>query len=225
MSKGQKVFLVVLVLAGCVYGGVCIVATQKENTRKAQEKAAYDLRVSQHPLTSASILNDVNEARHQAGSSLLSMNPDLTKSAEAKCSDMAQNNYYEHARPSDGKKGSDWINENTKYWKVANENLNQGDFQASFQVLDSWLASPSHKAAMLDAKFTDTGIAVCDVLGKKTIVEHFAAYYSQEEISAAQPRQTVVQQQPARRQTQCYTRYNPGMPEYGLNPTSSTSCY
>lgn len=160
--------------------------------KQAAVAAAYSARVQAHPLTTASILSDVNEQRMAHGIRPLSINGDIVKSSEAKCADMVAKNYYEHTGP-DGKTVGGWVGETTKNWKSANENLNKGNFVASFEVVDSWMNSPDHKNTMLDAKFTDTGIAICDYPdGQKVIVQQFVLYYTAEEIQAAQPKYSNV---------------------------------
>lgn len=191
-----------------------------KNEKAKKEHAAL---IAAHPLNEQSVIADINAARTARGVSPLSVNNDLMRSTKLKCEDMVAGNYYEHSRPSDGKKGSDWIRENTKNLKLSNENLNKGVFDNSKSPVDSWLASPAHMNTLLDPKFTDTGVAICDQGTEKIVVEHFAAYYSQAEINAySQPSQTapVATQRPQ----SCTTRYNPGMPEYGLNPWATTTC-
>lgn len=199
--------------------GLIVVSSIVEANRESVQKAAYETRVQAHPLTTASILSDVNEQRTARNIAPLSQNAELQKAAEAKCSDMQTRQYYEHTGP-DGRTAKDWLGDYTKNWKTGNENLNKGDFRASFEVVDSWVNSPGHKNTMLDAKFTDSGIAICDYEdGQKVIVQHFAAYYTTEEIQAMQPRNTNVNVYQRRSPVTCHTYGG----SYGIPLT--TSCY
>lgn len=219
MTAGKKAFVIATSVLVVFVAIPAITFTNIANSRKVAQ--AYQDRVNAHPLSQASILNDVNAYRVQSGVTPLSENPELDKSAQAKCSDMVSGSYYEHTRPSDGKKLETWLTENTKYWKLGNENLNKGTFVASFEVVDSWVNSPAHKAAMIDAKFTDTGIAICGTNPNTLVVQHFAAYYSPAEIQAMQPKQTTTVVQQPRRQT-CYTNtYR----NFIGNMDATTTCY
>ena len=166
--------------------GIAGFMLQKAHNEYIAGQKAYEQKVATHPLTTTSILNDMNDARRSNGVGTLSYNLEIEKSAMAKCSDMVTKKYYEHTGP-DGRTVKDWLNDNTKNWKKGNENLNIGNFRASFEVVDSWMNSPGHKNTMLDSQFTDTGIAICDYPdGQKIVVEQFALYYTAEEIQAIQ---------------------------------------
>ena len=178
-NKTRNRLLVAFALFLVVYGGWVVVYNVSGSAEQDRVKQAEIARITADPLSTASVLNQINDQRTKVSVARLTSNPDLVRSAEQKCTSMATENYYDHKRPSDGKKGADWIRENTKNWKVANENLTKGDLKASFQAVDSWLNSPVHKATMLDPKYTDTGLAICTAQdGQQMVVQHFAAYYS-----------------------------------------------
>lgn len=196
-NKTRNRLLVAFALFLVVYGGWVVVYNVSGASAEDKAKQALTAKIVADPLNPSSILNQENEQRAKINAQPFSMNPELVRSAQQKCNDMVEKNYFEHARPGDGKKGSDWVKENTKNWKFTNENLLRGDLDASFQAVDSWLASPAHKTAMLDAKWTDTGIALCtDNTGADLVVQHFAVYYTQAEVQASQPAPTP---QPATR--------------------------
>lgn len=123
----------------------------------------------------------VNSERNKAGAPLLARNPLLDTAAQLKCSDMASGNYYAHSNPTTGKHGYQFAQEAVTNDKTASENLNQGNFYTNKEYITSWLGSPSHKAAMLDPQYVDTGVAVCRVNSLDTIVQFFVTYYPQQQ--------------------------------------------
>lgn len=122
----------------------------------------------------------VNEERVKAGIPPLSRNPKLDASAQAKCDDMVNSNYYGHANPTTSKQGYSYAEAAISNGQYVSENINTGDLFTNKGYIDSWLGSPSHKAAMLDPKYEDTGVAVCKTkIGKIDIVQHFVQYNKQ----------------------------------------------
>lgn len=191
----------------------------------ANEKPAATSAPVREEITSAAIYNLVNDERQKAGVARLSQNPALNDSAKKKCDDMVAGNYYEHMNPTTGRSGYEYINEAVENERSASENLNQGIFTANKFVIDGWLNSASHKAAMLDPKYTDTGVAVCHIPSEPansvTVVQHFLKYWTAEELNALRAQQTPQAQQS--RSQSCITTYTkayPGMPAQAI-----TSCH
>src|SRR3989344_2339358 len=101
-----------------------------------------------------------NAERVKNGLSALSENPILQKAAEEKAADMFANDYWAHYSPS-GK--SPWVFITGAGYKYvyAGENLAR-DFEDAGEVVQAWMASPSHRANLLDRNFREIGVAVRD---------------------------------------------------------------
>lgn len=128
-------------------------------------------------LSSYGVLVNTNAERKKLSLPGLKNNYLLDKSAEAKLDDMFSNQYFEHTSPS-GLGVSDVMGEVDYKFLVAGENLALGNFGGDPQIVAAWMASPGHRANILDKRFTEIGIAVGYGLykGKKQwlAVQHFA---------------------------------------------------
>lgn len=130
-----------------------------------------------NPLSSSGIIDLVNKQREAAGVPDLQTSPELTKSATEKCQDMVANNYYEHANPTTGYQGYQYAQKDLSDNYYIAENLAQLDINDSPTAIQEWMNSPEHKAALLDTKYSLTGVAICrtnDISAFYDIVEHFA---------------------------------------------------
>ena len=74
--------------------------------------------------------------------------------------DMFAKQYWAHVS-ADGKQPWDFISDAGYSYTVAGENLAR-DFQHADQVVEAWMASPTHKANILHEKYTEIGIAVVE---------------------------------------------------------------
>ncbi|MBP7845954.1 MAG: hypothetical protein KA007_00795 [Candidatus Pacebacteria bacterium] len=108
-----------------------------------------------------SILVDMtNKARAESDLPTLKINPVLVKAAEEKAKDMVENSYFAHTSPN-GITPWFWFSDVGYKFSYAGENLAVG-FNESAQVHSGWINSPTHKANILSANFTEIGIAVAD---------------------------------------------------------------
>lgn len=114
------------------------------------------------------LLTDTNEVRRNAKLAPLTVNYDLEKAAQAKAKHMFAHNYWAHTSPS-GVEPWDFIIASGYDYLYAGENL-AIDFNNSKSVVDAWYASPTHKANLVNDKYTDIGFAVLDgeLQGRKT---------------------------------------------------------
>ena len=80
----------------------------------------------------------------------------LTRSAQAHASDMNENGYFEHVS-RDGRRFEQRVRA-AGYPRPGAENIAKGQTSAS-QVVREWMASPSHRSAMLTCAFTTIGVA------------------------------------------------------------------
>ncbi len=105
-----------------------------------------------------SVLTELtNTDRTRNGVGKLTVNPKLTAIAQAKANDMAQNGYFAHTSP-DGKTPWYWLKQGGYVYTYAGENL-AVNFSDSAAVEAAWMKSPTHRANLLNGKFTEVGIA------------------------------------------------------------------
>ncbi|MFM2414795.1 MAG: hypothetical protein RI911_488 [Candidatus Parcubacteria bacterium] len=98
-----------------------------------------------------------NEDRAEESLEELKINPVLEEAARMKAEDMAENGYFAHYGP-DGSAPWDWLKKAGYEYFYAGENL-AIDFNDSEQVNRAWMKSPLHRANILNANFTEVGIA------------------------------------------------------------------
>ena len=111
-------------------------------------------------LTKENILARTNDNRKANGNlSALTENSELDRSADIKLKDMFAKQYFEHMSPT--KIGvSDLANEVSYQYVLIGENLAMGDFFNEKDLLDAWMASPGHRANILNTHYREIGVAV-----------------------------------------------------------------
>lgn len=124
------------------------------------------------PPTEQSVLAAVNAERAKVGVAPLQLHPNLSRTAQMKADDMIVRNYRGHLMPDTNQPLTEEMRQlQAAVCVSASENLTWDDNVTNTkQSMNSWLNSPSHKAAMLDPKYTYTGIGVGD---GKVVVQHF----------------------------------------------------
>ena len=112
----------------------------------------------------------------EQGLPILMHNSVLDQSAMMKAQDMLANNYFAHNRPSDGTTPWEWFKAAGYNYTFAGENLAM-NFSEAEEAMSAWLASPSHKANIMNANYDEIGIAVVvgKIDGRQTtlVVQHF----------------------------------------------------
>ena len=106
------------------------------------------------------IIELTNNQRQNASAGIVKENAMLDAAAQAKVNDMFANNYWAHVSP----KGTEpwYFVSNAGYnYQHAGENLAR-DFSNPKDVVNAWMASPSHKKNLLDRRYKDIGVAVKD---------------------------------------------------------------
>ncbi|MBD3279449.1 MAG: hypothetical protein GF390_01930 [Candidatus Pacebacteria bacterium] len=111
-------------------------------------------------ITAEQVVNLTNQERQELGLSELVLNPQLTQAALAKAQHMFNNQYWSHVAP-DGRQPWDFIKDNGYVYKVAGENLAR-DFSTTPAMIEAWMASPTHRANIVNPKYQEIGIAVVD---------------------------------------------------------------
>lgn len=109
-------------------------------------------------ITAARLIQMTNNAREQNGLPALRINHQLTQAALRKARDLLGRGYFAHTAP-DGKPFYQWITEDRYDYSYAGENL-AIDFAASEALAAAWLASPAHRANIMNEQYRETGLAV-----------------------------------------------------------------
>src|SRR3989344_6080233 len=103
------------------------------------------------------LVRSANTARQDAKNKILAANPLLTRAAQLKANDMAAKGYFAHTSPS-GVTPWQWLDRVGYQYSAAGENL-AVDFIDSSDVHQAWMNSPTHRANILNAGYTEIGIA------------------------------------------------------------------
>ena len=121
------------------------------------------------------LVDETNQSRIDKQLSRLTPNPLLEKAAQLKANDMAAKGYFAHDTP-DGKTPWYWFDQAGYNYAAAGENL-AVNFTDSKDVTDAWLASPAHRANIMNGNYSEIGIATAEGIykGKAVIfvVEEF----------------------------------------------------
>jgi len=113
--------------------------------------------------------NLTNKERLNNNLSELRSNPVLDEAAKLKAEDMATKGYFAHTSP-EGKTPWYWLNAVNYEYDYAGENL-AINFSDSEDVTEAWMNSPTHRANIVKASYTEvgTGIATGMFEGRETI--------------------------------------------------------
>lgn len=119
-------------------------------------------------ITKASLENFANQTRKAMGLPALLKNSKLDYAAQMKAENMIANNYFAHTSPS-GITPWFWFSKAGYDYKHAGENLAIG-FYESEEVYIAWLNSSSHKANIINPKYTEVGTAVLSGFGPNNAI-------------------------------------------------------
>lgn len=111
-------------------------------------------------LTQAQIIKLTNAARTSNGLKSLTANSALNAGALLKANDMLSKQYFAHISPTNVTPWY-WFKKAGYNYTAAGENL-AIDFTTSEDVVNAWLASPSHRKNLLNTQYKDIGVAVVD---------------------------------------------------------------
>jgi hypothetical protein len=106
----------------------------------------------------AEVITLTNTQRIQNKVGTVTENTVLDAAATAKAQDMAAKGYFSHIGP-DGKEPWAWIQGAGYDYQYAGENL-AVRFVDSKDVVNAWMASPTHRANMVKASYTQIGVGV-----------------------------------------------------------------
>lgn len=111
-------------------------------------------------ITPGDVIDQTNEQRATLGLPPLELNRELTNAALAKGQHMFDHQYWAHIAP-DGTDPWYFIRGANYTYQVAGENLAR-DFYDTDDMVKAWMASPTHRANIMNPKYRDIGIAVID---------------------------------------------------------------
>ena len=144
-------------------------------------------------ITKTALVDLANYERAKNNLPALAENPVLNQAAYMKALDMAQNGYFNHVSPA-GINPWHWFSRAGYDYKYAGENLAIG-FVDSSEVQNAWIASPTHKANIVNNKYKEIGIAVLKTSfggnPATIIVQLFGAKSAQSKIASLVPAKTV----------------------------------
>jgi len=128
-------------------------------------------------ITVDTIFSFANQDRSGQGLPALKNNTKLNQAAQNKAQDMISNNYFAHTSPQ-GTTPWRWIDKEKYDYNYAGENLAM-DFTAAEKMNDAWMASPTHRANILNPKYKDIGIGIAqgniDGHGTTVVVQMFGS--------------------------------------------------
>ena len=105
------------------------------------------------------ILTLTNKERAAVSLPPLSSNPTLDTIASERADDLFTNQYFDHASP-DGKSAVDLAKNIGYSYLLIGENLALGNFGGDPGIVAAWMASPGHKANILNKDYTELGVSV-----------------------------------------------------------------
>jgi uncharacterized protein YkwD len=106
--------------------------------------------------TMGEVISLTNQRRREAGCGDLAPDARLTRAAQGHASDMNEKGYFDHVS-RDGRRFEQRVRA-AGYPRPGAEIIAKGQTSAS-QVVREWMASPSHRSAMLTCAFTTVGAA------------------------------------------------------------------
>lgn len=135
-------------------------------------------------ITPPGLLAATNQARADQGEKPLTVNAELNKAAELKVKNMFDKQYWAHTAP-DGTTPWHWFSVAGYNYDSAGENLAK-DFTTDNSTVAAWMASPSHRANILNASYQDVGFAVMDSMLDGHPTTLIVALYGAPETAAVQ---------------------------------------
>jgi hypothetical protein len=109
-------------------------------------------------ITKDAVITLTNIDRTSQGLPALTENNKLAQAAMNKAHDMIENNYFAHTSPK-GLTPWHWIDVEKYDYNYAGENLAM-DFTAAEKMNNAWMASPTHRANIMNSKYKDIGIGI-----------------------------------------------------------------
>lgn len=135
-------------------------------------------------IRSAFLVDLANRDREREGLPQLVINDKLVDAATMKASDMATKGYFAHQSP-DGRQPWDFITAAGYTYVYAGENL-AVNFYDSSEVERAWMDSPTHRKNIMNAKYTEIGIATAPGVYKGDDTTYVVQMFGRPRAAAAQ---------------------------------------
>lgn len=110
-------------------------------------------------LTQKGTITETNKQRTENNLPALKENAKLDEAAKSKAQDMFARQYFEHVSPA-GIGPADLAKSAGYDYIIIGENLALGNFENDKKLVEAWMASPGHRANILNNKYTEIGVAV-----------------------------------------------------------------
>ncbi len=107
-------------------------------------------------MSASDLIQMTNAVRAEQGIPELVPNHALTEAAQRKAEDLLGKAYFSHTTP-EGKPFYEWIEESGYHYLYAGENL-AIDFSENEPLLSAWMGSPTHRANIVNSRYSDIGI-------------------------------------------------------------------
>ncbi len=141
------------------------------------------------------VIEYTEEARVGEGGQPLAENEVLNAAAQAKAEDMAARGYFAHVGP-DGEQPWVWLERQGYEYVYAGENL-AVRFNDSRDVVDAWMASPTHRANIVKANYEEIGVGLAEGTYKggpaTFVVQYFGAPAKVAAAAVPAPAEPVVE--------------------------------
>lgn len=188
-SKLLHLEVLVLILAVLISGQIVLAGMQRQYPAV--------LGISSN-ISVTDLVKYTNIKRQENGLKPLTLNTELTDAAQHKAKHMFGQNYWAHVAP-DGTTPWVFIKDSGYQYLYAGENLARG-FNTAEDVVNAWMASPTHRENLLSPNYTDIGFAIDtgNLTGSETIlvVQMFGSKYLPKEKSDEQVAVAVTTPQP-----------------------------
>lgn len=106
------------------------------------------------------LVAQTNQQRQSNDLVPLVVNPKLNQAAQLKAQDMFRYDYWAHTSPR-GVEPWKWLADVGYSYSIAGENLAK-NYPTATATVDAWMASESHRANILDDRYTEVGFAVAE---------------------------------------------------------------
>ena len=110
-------------------------------------------------LLESKVFEETNLQRQENGLPPLEENEELSDAAVKKASDMFKKQYFEHVSP-DGIDPAKLVRSFGYDYITTGENLVLGNFKDEKEVVLKWMASPGHRANILNSRYTEIGVSI-----------------------------------------------------------------
>lgn len=152
-----------------------LASTTATSTIKKNEVKSSGV-IAEGVLSAAGIIKYTNIERTKRGLKPLTVQNKLSISANSKTDDLFDQQYFEHVSPS-GLSVADLAKDAGYEFEIIAENLALGNFGSNQKLVAAWMNSPTHRANILNPKFTEIGVAAANGIykgdGQWIFVQHF----------------------------------------------------